>query len=396
MKNIYLDHAATSPLLPAVKDTMLEIIELESRGEFGNASALHGVGQRAHIIIEDARAEVAKLINADPSEIIFTSGGSESNNTVIHSFAGKNIAVSAIEHPSVLEPARAYAKKLEILPVDEWGNVKTSNLPETIDLLSVMLANNELGTIQPIKEIVKLAKESKVNIDKVNSKDKCCKNYNTYVHSDATQALGKIPIDVEKLDVDYLTVSAHKIGGPQGIGALYIRGGAPFTPLILGGHQEQKRRAGTSNLLAIAGFGTAAKWCRENQSHRMWNEISKLRDQLKDLILEKVPHSSINSPSANCLPNILNVSFSAAEGESIQLYLDMAGVTVSTGSACAAGDIKPSHVLMATRNDAEVAHSSIRISLGLDTKASDLAKIVNALSETVTKLQGFSTIKIEE
>lgn len=371
----YLDYAATTPLLPVVREKMLEVMNLE----LGNASSLHTPGHHAGAIIEDVRVEVARLINADPSEIIFTSGGSEANNTVSNIFAGQDVATSAIEHPSVLESLKARAKTCRIIDVNQQGFVDPVDIPENVNLVSVMLANNELGSIQPIADIAKR-----------------CKNYNTFLHSDATQALGKIHIDVKELGVDYLTISAHKIGGPIGIGALYVRKDAPYKPLIIGGHQENKRRAGTSNTLLIAGFGAAAKWCWDGWSCKQYQEVAKLRDQLAERILKEVPYSSLNSPLENCLPNILNASFQAAEGESIQLYLDAENVIVSTGSACAAGDIQPSHVLMATRHDAEVAHSSIRFSLGLDTTQADIDHVMTALPKIVTRLQGISTIKIKE
>lgn len=373
---IYLDDAATSPLLPVVKARMQEILDLE----LGNASALHSPGQRAKHLVEEARRHVAQLINADPEEIIFTSGGSESNNTVIHTFTHQKVATSSIEHPSVLESARAYAKDLELIPVDQWGRVELQDIPTDVKLISVMTANNELGTLQPIREIVKQAHCNHI-----------------FVHTDATQALGKIHLDVKALDVDYLTASAHKIGGPLGVGFIYVKKGAPLTPLIYGGHQERKLRAGTSNVLAIAGFGAAAKWCRDNQSCKQYTKrVKPLRDELRRRILAEVPYSSANSPAEGCLPNILNVSFRAAEGESIQLYLDAEQIAVSTGSACAAGDLSPSYVIMATRNDAEVAHSSIRFSLGLDTEKNDIDEVMRVLPGIVMRLQGISTIKIGE
>ncbi len=372
----YLDYSATSPLLPCVRARLHELIDLD----YGNASALHSLGQFAKGIIEEARAEVARLINADPEEIIFTSGGSESNNTVTNIFSGQKIAVSTIEHPSVLEPAKAHANKIMLIPVNRDGRVDPVDIPPDADLVSVMLANNELGTLEPIRDIVKRCKTSK-----------------TYVHTDATQALGKIHIDVKDLDVDYLTISAHKIGGPIGIGALYIKKGSPFRPLIIGGHQENKRRAGTSNTLLIAGFGVAAKHVREQKTYRTYAEkIKPLRDQLRLRILAEIPYSSANTPEQGCLPNILNMSFRAAEGESIQLYLDAAGITISTGSACASGDLAPSHVLMAIRNDAEVAHSSIRFSLGLDTTEQDINKVMEVLPKIITYLQNISTINLGE
>ena len=401
---VYLDYSATSPLLPCAKEAMSKAMEF-----VGNPSALHTPGHLAMDMIEEARSEIARLINADPSEIIFTSGGSEANNTVTNIFANKPVAISAIEHPSLLESAKLRCKA-SIIPVDRDGLLKkqffspkrssrTSSrgsspvLVVTADvgekncfssnpkLVSVMLANNEIGTINDIKSLAKSAHAA-----------------GALFHTDATQALGKIPIDVKDLDVDYMTISAHKIGGPVGIGALYVKKGSPFVPLIIGGHQEKGRRAGTYQTVNIAGFGAAAKYANEHKTWEIYaKKIRPLRDKLATRILKEVPFSSVNSKAKATLPNLLNCSFEAAEGESIQLYLDSLGdIIVSTGSACASGDGKPSHVLMATRNDAEVAHSSIRFSLGLDTTEKDIDHVMKYLPDIVKRLQGISTIKTKE
>lgn len=413
MKTIYLDHAATSPLLPEVKARMIEVMDLE----LGNASALHRPGHSAKRIIEDAREHVAKLINASPEEIIFTSGGSESNNTVINIFRDQKIATSAIEHPSILEPARKFAKELVLLDVDKHGLIQVVDIPCDTDLVSVMFANNELGTIEPIAEVVEHVHSKDVtfvnrqaNTDSEQSQNTPAwvsrrqelrklgesTRHRTYVHTDATQAIGKVKIDVRELGIDYLTFSAHKIGGPTGVGVLYVKKGSPYHPLIYGGHQENGRRAGTMNTVAIAGLGAAAKWAWDNWSCKQYERVATLRDKLREKILAEVPYSSVNSLAENCLPNLLNMSFQAAEGESIQLYLDVEGVIVGTGSACAAGDIKPSHVLMATRHDAEVAHSSIRFSLGLNTTEADIERVMTVLPAIVKRLQGISTVQITD
>ncbi len=372
---IYLDGAATYPTLPCVKKAMKDALD----SDFGNASALHAPGVKAKNVIEDARESIAKLIGAKPSEIIFTSGGSESNNAIIHTFKGKNIAISAIEHPSILEPAKKYAKNLTLLPVDEQGIVKNFK-NKNFDLVSIMLANNELGTIEPLEKLFEV------------------KPKNCYFHSDLTQALGKIKIDVKKLGLDYATISSHKLGGPIGIGAIYIKEGAPFTPLIFGGHQEKGKRAGTYPTVQIAGFKAAVDFTLKNKTWEVYNQrVLKLRNELASRILKEAPFSSLNTDLENSLPNILNVSFQAAEGESIQLYLDLKkGVVVSTGSACASGDGSPSHVIMATRNDAEVAHSSIRFSLTLNTRKKDIDSVMQVLPEIIKDLQSISTIKTKE
>lgn len=370
---VYLDYAATCPILPVAKQAMLDAYDRF----FANASALHTPGHLALEAIEQARASLAKLVNADPSEIIFTSGSTEANNTVIHTFADQPIYVSPYEHHSLLEAAkRLGVRSFEGNPQlrrglsEEPRNDGRDERPEKdFALASRMLANNELGDIFDLPSGAQ------------------------YLHSDLTQCLGKIPIDVKALGLDYATFSAHKIGGPFGVGALYVRNGAPFKPLVIGGNQENKRRGGTYNTPAIVGFGAACDYCLKNKTWELYaTKIEPLRDRLAHEILTKIPGSSLNTDLDHSLPNILNVSFRAAEGESIQLYLDAAGVVVSTGSACASGDIKPSHVLMAKTHDAEIAHSSIRFSLGLDTTAADIDYTMSVLPDIIKKLQGISTL----
>ena len=352
---VYLDYAATSPLLPEVIYAMREA---EQR-YFANASALHTPGHLSMNKIEEARELLAKLINADPSEIIFTSGASESNNTVIRIFEGHKIITSPLEHHSIIEAARVLG-----------GNEKPA-------LYSYMLANNEIGEFLPIADVVKKAHKEGGS-----------------VHSDLTQVLGKLPIDVKALDLDYATFSAHKIGGPIGVGALYVKNGVPFKPLIIGGNQEKKRRGTTYNTVGIIGFGAALKYLLDHKTWEIYDtKIRALRDELAQRILEEIPGSSLNTDLKNSLPNILNASFEAAEGESIQLYLDAEGIVVSTGSACASGDIKPSHVLMAKTGDAEVAHSSIRFSFGLDNTEEDIDKVMAVLPGIIDRLQKISTIE---
>ena len=372
----YLDYAATVPILPEVREAMRGAEEKF----YANASALHTPGHLAMNEIEKTRELLARLIGAKPSEIIFTSGASECNNTVIHTFEGCQIETSPLEHHSIIEAAKVYRGR---------------KLPK---LHSYMLANNETGEFLKLPEIDRseyndsLLFEAKDNWGHALVTDR----RKAYIHSDLTQVLGKVPINVNELGLDYATFSAHKIGGPVGVGALYVRKGVPFRPLIIGGNQENKRRGGTYNTVGIVGFGTAIARVLEDKTWERYNtEVRKLRDSLATRILKEIPGSSLNTDIAKnaSLPNILNVSFRAAEGESIQLYLDAEGVIVSTGSACASGDTKPSHVLMAKTGDAETAHSSIRFSFGLDSTLDDIEHVMQVLPGIVKRLQQISTIR---
>ena len=380
---VYLDFAATAPLLPEVMEAMHDA----EKRFFANASALHTPGHLAMNEIEETRALLAELIGAKPSEIIFTSGASESNNTILRTFAGHQIETSPLEHHSIIELA---------------DKISGDKLPK---LYSYMLANNEIGEILDIAKIVEAAqkikapKESEL-FEPVSDwgKPLVTDRRGAYVHSDLTQVLGKIPIDVHKLGLDYATFSAHKIGGPIGVGALYVKEGVPFKPLIVGGNQENKRRGGTYNTVGIIGFGAALKKLNDNKTWEKYDrDVRKLRDELAKRIIAEIPGSSLNTDlePGKSLPNILNASFEAAEGESIQLYLDAEGIIVSTGSACASGDIKPSHVLMAKTGDAEVAHSSIRFSFGLDNTMEDIERVMAVLPEIIERLQKISTVSMK-
>ena len=349
---VYLDYAATTPLFPEVREAMYEA---EAK-YFANASALHTPGHLAHNVVEKCRETLAQMVGAEPEEIIFTSGATESNNTVIRTFEGHEIEASPLEHHSILEAARIY---------------KGDEKPK---LYSYMLANNETGEFLDLPD-----------------------KGDDFLHSDLTQVLGKIPIDVKELKLDYATFSAHKIGGPIGVGALYIKKGVPFKPLLIGGLQEKKRRGGTYNTVGIAGFLKALSLVNDRGDFEKYDvEVRNLRDVLAERILKEIPGSSLNTniKKSESLPNILNVSFKAAEGESIQLYLDAEGIIVSTGSACAAGDIKPSHVLMAKTGDAEVAHSSIRFSFSPENTMEDVEKVMASLPGIIDRLQKVSTIKL--
>ena len=375
MRLTYLDYAATAPLLSDVRNAMHKAEEQF----FANASALHTPGHLALNEIEECREILAELINANPSEIIFTSGASESNNTVLNIFNGCEIETSPLEHHSIIEAAKIYRGK------------------KRPKLYSYMLVNNELGEILSLPDIKAKEFDDSLLFELKNDwgKPLVTDKRSAYLHSDLTQALGKIPIDVKKLNLDYATFSAHKIGGPIGVGALYVKDGVPFKPLIIGGNQENKRRGGTYNTIGIIGFKAALNNVQENQTWKVYDtKVRKLRDKLASRIINEIPGSSLNTDisSGKSLPNILNVSFAAAEGESIQLYLDAEGVIVSTGSACAAGDTKPSHVLMAKTGDAEVAHSSIRFSFGLDNTMDDVNRVMEVLPGIVKRLQGISTI----
>lgn len=377
---VYLDYAATSPLLPEAREAMRRAEEKF----FANASALHTPGHLALNEIERTRKILARLIGAETDEIIFTSGASEGNNAVIRTFEGHKIETSPLEHHSIIETAHTY---------------KGNKMPK---LYSYMLANNETGEILDLKWVVKQAKKDKLvdcpelfNIKNDWGKNLVTDKRGGYVHSDLTQALGKIPLDVKMLGIDYATFSAHKIGGPVGVGALYIKRGVPFKPLIVGGNQENKRRGGTYNTIGIVGFGAALEYVSKERTWEKYDSTVRcLRDRLAEEILKEIPGSSLNTDLApdTSLPNILNVSFRAAEGESIQLYLDAEGIVVSTGSACAAGDTKPSHVLMAKTGDAEVAHSSVRFSFGLENTEEDINRVMKTLPGIIDRLQKISTI----
>lgn len=394
---LYFDTSATTPLLPEVRDEMLGLMNLSVDRKLGNASSLHTAGSRAKFLLNEARSKVAQLIEARPLSIIFTSSGSESNNTVIRTFENCPIFVSAIEHPSVLKPAETYGAPCVKIPVNRQGIIDLTFLktelkktiakdPKQKILVSVQLANNEIGTLEPVAEISALIKQIKQE-----TKAKI------YLHTDATQAVGKIPVSIKDLGVDYLTFTAHKLGGPVGIAALYIRPGSPFKPLILGGAQENKRRAGTSNVLLASAFGIACEIAQKNLAE--YKKVEELRNYLAREIKNKIPSAKIISPIEDkvmCLPNILNVSFPAAEGESTQLYLDLEGIAVSTGSACASGDLEPSHVLMATHHDAEIAHGSVRFSLGLATTKQEIDELLAKLPPIIAKIQDLSTLNKEK
>ncbi len=381
---VYLDYNATTPLRPEVRKAMIEDMDV-----YANASSMHEAGRRARSGIEEARASVAALIGArSPESIYFTSGGSESNNTVFNTMYDlgrkgprRKIITTAIEHPCVLNAATRLADEgfpVVFLPVDPQGKIDLARFGAELDssvlLVSVMTANNEIGTIQDMKAIVTLAKR-----------------VGALVHTDAVQAAGKIPVDVEAWGVDYLTLSCHKIYGPKGIGALYVRPGVPVEPLIRGGHQENGVRAGTYNNLGIYGFGVAAKLAKADLPE-FSERLLGLRTRLCDGLVSGIPDVAVNGHPTDVLPNTLNISFPGAEGEAILLSLDLEGIEVSTGSACASGSLEPSHVLMATGVGPELAHGSIRFSLGRNTTEEEVDYVIEKLPPIIKRLRRFSTI----
>lgn len=382
---VYMDYNATTPLRQEVKDRMVQALEV-----YANASSMHESGRRARAEIESARRSVAAIIGAkDPLTVYFTSGGSESNNTVFMTMYGlgrkaparRKIITTAIEHPCVMNAA-AYLRDegfpVVYLPVDGYGRVdmeayRRELTPDTL-LVSVMAANNEIGTIEEIKTIAGMAKA-----------------VGAWVHTDATQAVGKIPVSVDDWGVDYLTMSCHKLYGPKGIGALYVRPKAPIEPLIRGGHQENGVRAGTYNNLGIIGFGIAAELALADLPEYM-RRVGALRARLRDGLLARIPHIRVNGHPTEVLPNTLNVSFPGAEGEAILLSMDIEGIQVSTGSACASGSLEPSHVLMATGVGPELAHGSIRFSLGKYTTEEEVDYILEKLPPIIARLRRMSTV----
>jgi len=386
-REVYFDHNATTPLHPEVKAVMAEAMEC-----YGNPSSLHASGRRSRAMVEQARERVARFINASPEEIIFVGSGSEANNTVLSVLScpsghctcgvkrGRGILTTRIEHPCILETSKCLSDRgvpVTFCAVDSFGKVSMKELEEAVTdktgLVSVMMANNEIGTIQDIKTIAKLAHEK-----------------GALFHTDAVQAVGKIPVDVKDLDVDFLSLSGHKIYGPKGIGALYIKKGVAFCSLIRGGHQEQGRRAGTENTIGIVGLGKAVEM-RAAEMAEETVRLGKWKEVLRAGIEKDIPDVRFNGHPHDCLANTLNVSFEGVEGEAILLYLDLEGIAVSTGSACASGSLDPSHVLLATGVPVEDAHGSIRVSMGRDNTEGDVQYLLKKLPAIIQRVRGMST-----
>jgi cysteine desulfurase len=347
---------------------------------FGNASSIHTFGQKAKKILEEARESVARLIGAQPSEIVFTSGGTEADNLAIKGPAlaeeGGHIITSTIEHPAVLVPCHYLDRrgfKVSFLPVDHHGLLDPDDVRKAItdrtSLISIMHANHEVGTIEPLEEIAKLAIDRGIPF-----------------HTDAVQSVGKVPVDVKTLGVNLLTLSAHKLCGPKGVGALYIRRGTKILPQVLGGHQEVNLRAGTENVAGIVGLGKAAEIALQTMAAE-GRRISRLRDGLWKGIRERVGPVKLNGHPTRRLPNILNVTFDGVEGESIVLNLDLKGIAVSTGSACTSGSLEPSHVLLAMGLSPAMARESVRFSLGMGNTREEIEYTTNTLEEVVKRLR---------
>jgi len=383
MRKVYLDHSATTPVHPEVLEAMLPYY----KEKFGNPSSIHEYGRVAKTALEEAREKVAKLFNCSPYEIYFTSGGTESDNLAIKGVAfankkkGKHIITSSVEHHAVLESCKFLKKEgyeITYLPVDRWGLVDPNDLRKNIKddtiLVSIMHVNNETGTIQPIEELVRIAKEKGV-----------------YFHTDAVQSAGKIPIDVQELPIDLASISGHKIYGPKGVGAIYIRKGTRIIPLSHGGHHERSRRAGTENIPGIVGLGEAVEMAlkdmdKHNKHLKNLTEtfFKKLKETVKDIQLNGHPEKRI--------PSTLNISFKGVEGESIILSLDMKGVAVASGSACTSGSLEPSHVLSAMRIEPAVTQSSIRFSFGTENTPEDADYVIGVLPEIIERLRSMSPI----
>ncbi|MDF2546529.1 MAG: cysteine desulfurase NifS [Anaerosolibacter sp.] len=382
-QRIYLDYSATTPVKQEVLNEMLPYFT----EKFGNPSSIHSFGREAKQAVDVARDRIAKAIGAKQEEIFFTGGGSEADNWAIKGIVyankekGNHIITTKIEHHAVLHTCEYLEKngfEVTYLDVDQYGMIDIDQLKNAITdktiLITLMFANNEIGTIQPIKEIGALAKERKV-----------------YFHTDAVQAFGNVNINVNDLNIDMMSISAHKIYGPKGVGALYIRKGVKINALLHGGAQERRRRAGTENLPGIVGFGKAAELAMQNLDTHITHTAS-LRDRLVKGILDKVDFVKVNGHPIHRLPGNVNFAFEFIEGESLLLSLDMLGISGSSGSACTSGSLDPSHVLMAIGLTHEIAHGSLRLSIGDFTKEEDIDYVINELPKIVDRLRQMSPL----
>ncbi|MFA5133368.1 MAG: cysteine desulfurase family protein [Patescibacteria group bacterium] len=390
MKHVYLDHAATTYLRKEVLNAMAPYFY----NEYGNPSSFHSVGKKSKDAIETARFAVAKILNCRSAEIIFTGGGTESDNLAILGAArankekGKHIITSKIEHPAILDACKALEKEgfeVSYIPVDKMGIIKLEEFKKALRsdtvLVSIMYANNEIGTIQPIKEAAKIIREHRQ------------KNKTAFpsFHTDACQAAGALDLDTVKLGVDLLTINGSKIYGPKGIGVLYVKKGINLQPLIYGGGQEQGIRSGTENVPSIIGLAKALEMA-QSEKEKENIRISKLRDALISGIIKKIPRAFLNGDPKKRLPNNANLSIPKVEGEAMVLYLDSKGIYASTGSACSSRSLKPSHVLLAIGLNDEMAHSSLRLTLGKKTTREDIGYVIKILPGIVEKLREVSSL----
>lgn len=383
---IYFDHNATTPVDPAVCAEMARVLT----DEFGNASSVHHFGQRAKAVLDDARSTVATLIGAEPSELVFTSGGTESDNFALRGVAEaleptgrRHLIASSIEHEAVLVTLRALARRgwrTTLLPVGTTGIVEPDRLAEALTddtaVVSVMHANNEIGTIQPIAELARLAHAR-----------------GALFHTDAVQSVGKIPVDVRALGVDLLSLSGHKFNGPKGVGALWIKRGTRITATMTGGKHERNRRAGTENVPAIAGLGVAARLAAAKAMTEA-ARLAALRNRLEEAILTSVPGTAVNGSREPRVPNTTNISFEAVEAESLLIALDLEGIAVSTGSACSSGTLEPSHVLRAMGLPAPRTQNSLRLSLGAGNTDAEVDFVVSRLPGLVDKLRSLTGARV--
>jgi len=379
---VYFDYNATTPLAPEVVDAVVRA----TRDQFGNASSLHHFGQQAKAALDDARSAVATLIHADPSEVVYTSGGTESDNFAIRGVAEaleptgrRHLVASAIEHEAVLNTLKALARRgwrTTLVPVDQTGVLSPDRLGELLTddtaVVSVMQANNEIGTIQPIAELARIAHER-----------------GALVHTDAVQSVGKISVDVRALGVDLLSLSAHKFNGPKGAGALWVKRGTRMQPILTGGKHERNRRAGTENVPAIVGMGVAARLAVGKLAPEAVR-VGALRDRLEAGILSRVVGAAVNGARELRVPNTTNISFDRVEAESLLIALDLEGIAVSTGSACSSGTLEPSHVLRAMGFPAHRTQNSLRFSLGLFSTGEEVDRMIEVLPSLVEKLRGLT------
>lgn len=383
MERVYLDYAATTPIDKKVLDKMIPYFE----NNFGNPSSIYYEGREARKAVDEARAKVASAINANANEIYFTAGGTESDNWAIKGIAfankkkGNHIITTAIEHHAVLHTCEYLEKhgfEVTYLKVDEYGLIDLEELKaaikDTTILISIMFANNEIGTIQPIKEIGEIAREKKI-----------------VFHTDAVQALGSVPIDVKEMNIDLLSISSHKIYGPKGIGALYIKKGIKLDNFVHGGAQESKKRAGTENTVGVIGFGEACSLVTEDLENRIAETI-KLRDYFIESVFKQIPNVRLNGHPTKRLPGNVNLSFEFIEGESLLLSLDLKGISASSGSACTSGSLDPSHVLLAIGLKHEIAHGSLRVTIGKYTTKEQMDYVLEQLAPIVQRLRDMSPL----